>query len=391
MERYMDTKNMMRSLLLLLTLFFSTSIYSQKSGEEIVRIKKSYYGRNSQNIKKVSVKKNIKVYSGEECFDKGLDMISQQNFAKAMEWLLKGADQNDGPCELLCGMAYDGGRIASQDYTKAVYYYRKAASKGVKEAMTYLGRCYYESKGVTRDFQQAYYWYKKGADLGDLNALSDLGNYYTDGTAIEPNYELAAKYYELAAKGDDSRGQYGLAICYLNGEGKSQNSEMALFWMHKAAEKGEGEPMTALGCWYIMDKNGIPVNTIKSLYWMEKAAAAGDELAIKYLPDVREYVKNLRGISNSPISINDLLSFNIVVGSYTTLNNAQTLCQEVREKLGYADVYYDIPSKFYRVICSRNNNVNEVVNQLNSTYLKSNYPYAWILQVVNGKAVEYKK
>lgn len=389
MGRYMYTKDMMRSLLLLLTLFFSTSIYSQKSGEEIVRIKKTYYGRNSQNTKKSNTKNATRIYSGEECFDKGLDLLPQQP-TKAFEWFQKGANQNDGPCELLCGMSYEGGRAITQNYYKAVEYYQKAANKGIREAMTYLGRCYYDAKGVTRDYQQAYYWFKKGADLGDLNAFSDLGNYFTDNLAVEPNYDLAAKYYEYAAKGEEPRGQYGLAICYLNGEGKPQNAEIALYWMQKAAEKGEAEPMTALGCWYIMDKNGIPVNTIKSLYWMEKAAAAGSELAIKYLPDVREFAKNLRGISNVPISINDLLSFNIVVGSYTTFNNAQTLCQEVREKLGYADVYYDIPTKFYRVICSRNNNLNEVVNQLNSTYLKSSYPYAWILQVVNGKAVEYK-
>ena len=382
---------MMRSLLLLLALFFSTSIYSQKSGEEIVRIKKTYYGRNSQNTKKSSIKKNVKTYSGEECFDKGLDMINQQNFTKAMEWLLKGAAQNDGPCELLCGMAYDGGRIASQDFTKAVDYYRKAANKGIKEAMTYLGRCYYDAKGVTRDYQQAYYWFKKGADLGDLNAFSDLGNYFTDNLAVEPNYDLAAKYYEYAAKGEEPRGQYGLAICYLNGEGKPQNTEMALYWMTKAAEKGDSEAMASLGCWYILDKYGIPVNTMRSIYWLEKAAAEGNDLAKQYLPEVRKFAKNLKGISNAPISINDLFPYNIVVGSYLDIDNARDLCQKVRDDLGYADIYCDVPTGFYRTICFMTQKEQEAVNQLNSATIKNKYPYSWILQVANGKAVKYKK
>ena len=390
-NKYMDTKNMMRSLLLLLALFFSTSIYSQKSGEEIVRIKKTYYGRNSQNTKKSSIKKNVKTYSGEECFDKGLDMINQQNFTKAMEWLLKGAAQNDGPCELLCGMAYDGGRIASQDFTKAVDYYRKAANKGIKEAMTYLGRCYYDGKGVTKDYNQAYYWYKKAEDLGDSNVYSDLGNYYCDGDAIEPNFEIAAQYYEAAAKAGETRGQYSLAYRYLYGEGKTQNTEMALYWMQKAADSGDVMAMADLGAWYIMDKNGIPVNFTKSLYWLEKAAAAGSDLAIQYLPEVKKYVENMEGASGDPISINRLYSFNIVAGSYFQLPHAQSLCQELRNNKWPAVIYYETTTEFYRVVLFRTNQESEAVELINSSYIKENYPDAWILQVINGQAVKYSK
>ena len=381
----------LRALFLLVALLLSTTVFSQKSGEEIVRIKNAYYGRNTQKVKKQNTKSSARSYSAEECFDKGLDLVNRQEFPKAMEWLLKGAAQNDGPCELLCGMAYDGGRIASQDYRKAVDYYRRAANKGIKEAMTYLGRCYYEAKGVTRDYQQAYYWLKKGADLGDANAFSDLGNYYRDGDAVEPNFNLAAQYYEAAAKAGETRGQGSLAFCYIYGEGKPQNTEMALYWMTKAAEKGDSNAMAFLGGWYILDKYGIPVNTMKSIYWLEKAAAEGNDFANQYLPQVRQFAQNLKGISNAPISINDLFPYNIVVGSYSIIDNARNLCQKVRDDLGYADIYYDVSTRLYRIICFMTQIEQEAVNQLNSATIKNKYPDSWILQVANGKAVEYKK
>jgi len=384
---------MQKILVSILMFLFPLALFAQASGGEIVRIQKAYYGRkNPERTNKANTRSSSsKEYTPEECFDKGLDMINKKDFTKAMEFLLKGAAKNDGPCELLCGMAYDGGKVASQNYLKAVDFYRKAANKGIKEAMTYLGRCYYDAKGVTRDYQQAYYWFKKGADLGDLNAFSDLGNYFTDNLAVEPNYDLAAKYYEYAAKGEEPRGQYGLALCYLNGEGKPQNTEMALFWMQKAAEKGEAEPMTALGYWYIMDKNGIPVNFAKSLYWLEKAAAAGSDVAIQYLPEVKKYAENMEGASGDPISINRLYSFNIVAGSYFQLPHAQSLCQELRNNKWPAVIYYETTTEFYRVVLFRTNQESEAVELINSSYIKENYPDAWILQVINGQAVKYSK
>ena len=384
---------MQKILVSILMFLFPLALFAQASGGEIVRIQKAYYGRkNPERTNKANTRsRSSKEYTPEECFDKGLDMINKKDFTKAMEFLLKGAAKNDGPCELLCGMAYDGGKVASQNYLKAVDFYREAANKGIKEAMTYLGRCYYDAKGVTRDYQQAYYWFKKGADLGDLNAFSDLGNYFTDNLAVEPNYDLAAKYYEYAAKGEEPRGQYGLALCYLNGEGKPQNTEMALFWMQKAAEKGEAEPMTALGYWYIMDKNGIPVNFAKSLYWLEKAAAAGSDVAIQYLPEVKKYAENMEGASGDPISINRLYSFNIVAGSYFQLPHAQSLCQELRNNKWPAVIYYETTTEFYRVVLFRTNQESEAVELINSSYIKENYPDAWILQVINGQAVKYSK
>ena len=99
----------------------------------------------------------------------------------------------------------------------------------------------------------------------------------------------------------------------------------------------------------------------------------------------------MKGISNAPITINDLFPYNIVVGSYLDIDNARALCQKVRDDIGFADIYYDVPTGFYRTICYMTQIEQEAVKQLNSATFKSKYPYSWILQVVNGKAVEYKK
>ena len=124
-----------------LSLFVSMSCYSQKAGDEIVRtiplIKKNYYGRSHKNsVPKLNREK--KTFSGEECFDRGIDeAMLNHNFAKALDWFIKGSSKADGPCELMCGIEYETGKAASQDYYKAVDYYKKAANKGIPLAPLY--------------------------------------------------------------------------------------------------------------------------------------------------------------------------------------------------------------------------------------------------------------
>ena len=288
-----------KTVVFVLSLFVSMSSYSQKAGGEIVRtiplIKKSYYGRSHKNnvIKQNSVQK---VYSGEECFDKGIDEVMlNNNYAKALDWFIKGSSKADGPCELMCGIEYETGKATSQDYYKAVDYYKKAANKGISLAQTLLARCYYNGTGVSQDDRLALFWWEKAAKNGESYAQADLGAYYSD--LQEPNMLLSSYYYEQSANADNPYGQLGLACRYLYGEGKENNPNLAVFWMEKAAQQGIVEAMEYLGGLYGTGENGVEVNYVKAAYWLQMASDGGSQIAKLLLPKIIQ----LSGLSENEL------------------------------------------------------------------------------------------
>lgn len=271
----------------LFCLTFSIVMSAQMSGGEITRLNKEYYGRSAKTMKSGAANKT-KEYSGEECYDKGMSEFMNSNQTKAFDWFMKGASKSDGPCELMCGMYYEGGVFISQDLYKAVEYYRKAANRGVVRAQFHLGKCYYDGIGVSVDYNQALSWLERAAGKNDSDALAYIGNYYNDGLADTPNYYLAAHYYELSANAGNPNGKMMLGYKYLYGEGKQQDSEKALLLMQEAAEQGIVDAMDVVGMMYSMGKFGITPNREKAIYWLQKAADAGSEEAKTFLPIVRE-------------------------------------------------------------------------------------------------------
>ena len=62
------------------------------------------------------------------------------------------------------------------DYAQAVYWYRKAADQGNAAAQNSLGFMYVNGRGgLAQDDVQAVYWYRKAADQGNAEAQTNLG------------------------------------------------------------------------------------------------------------------------------------------------------------------------------------------------------------------------
>lgn len=68
------------------------------------------------------------------------------------------------------GAAYLEGIGVIQDYAKAVEWNQKAAEQGNSGAQYLLGGCYEEGKGVVKDYAKAVEWYQKAAAQGDAEA-----------------------------------------------------------------------------------------------------------------------------------------------------------------------------------------------------------------------------
>ena len=64
------------------------------------------------------------------------------------------------------GYAYEKGEGVEQDYAQAVFWYRKAAEQGYAMAQNNMGIMYDNGRGVDQDYDQAVNWYRKAAEQG---------------------------------------------------------------------------------------------------------------------------------------------------------------------------------------------------------------------------------
>ena len=71
-----------------------------------------------------------------------------------------------------------------QDYATAVGWYRKSADQGDAEAQSDLGYMYAEGKGVPQDYTEAVRWYHKAADQGYARGQDGLGYAYSHGAGV---------------------------------------------------------------------------------------------------------------------------------------------------------------------------------------------------------------
>ncbi len=100
---------------------------------------------------------------------------------------------------------YAKGEGVPQDYAQAMSWYKKAAEQGNAFAQFNLGLMYEKGRGVPQDDGQAVVWYKKAAEQGHAIAQYNLGVMYAKGVGMPQNDKLAYILFNLAAsKGNDN-------------------------------------------------------------------------------------------------------------------------------------------------------------------------------------------
>ena len=76
--------------------------------------------------------------------------------------------------QLSLGTCYYAGRGITKNYAKAVEWYQKAANQGNDAAQCLLGMCYQHGNGVTQNYAKAIEWYQKAARQGHNVAIGLL-------------------------------------------------------------------------------------------------------------------------------------------------------------------------------------------------------------------------
>lgn len=166
-----------------------------------------------------------------------------------------------------------------EDYAKAVEWFRKAAEQGHGMAQAYLGSCYANGYGVLCDYAEAVKWFRKAADQQQVTAQNALGYCYANGHGVPQDSIEAIKWYRLAAEQNDAQGQYNLGYSYYHGQGIAQDYTTAVKWLQKAANLNYAPAQYLLGL-CLTKGQGVEPDIAKAFAWLTLAARTMDEAAV---------------------------------------------------------------------------------------------------------------
>jgi TPR repeat protein len=165
----------------------------------------------------------------------------------ALEMAPPKADYKDAEVQFHLGLKFASGEGVALDYAQAVEWYRKAAEQNHFLAQFNLGIMYAHGQGVTRDAVQSRMWLGKAAQQGDAGAQFHLGNNchrasfrQVPADASESRIE-AYKWYRLAAAQGYQGSEMAHATLTLNmtrADVAAGNQRFAAFEMEKPKSGG---------------------------------------------------------------------------------------------------------------------------------------------------------
>lgn len=200
-----------------------------------------------------------------------------QDYAEAMKWYKKGADQEDGDCQYELGRLYQYGIGVDQNYSEAVKWYKKAGDNNEAYAQTALGFMYLNGQGVDKNLDEAVKYLTKASERGMTDAQNCLGWMYEYGNGVEKNEGKAIELYKEAAENGHVNAQINLGLLYYNGKGTPVDYSQAFNWWLKAAEQGNTTAQCNIGVLYKLGQ-GVEQDYNKAIEWYKKAVEAGDPM-----------------------------------------------------------------------------------------------------------------
>ena len=198
---------------------------------------------------------------------------------------LAGAGDLDAQVEL--GERYqagDGG--VQQDYAEAVRWYRRSADQGHSLGQAFLGFMYSNGRGVQQDYGEAVRWYRRSAEQGHALGQSNLGLMYSTGRGVRQDAAEAARWYRRSADQGHALGQNNLGVLYRDGRGVSQNDAEAVRWFRRSADQGRALGQANLG-WMYENGRGVRRDRVEAVRWYRRAADQGNSWAQEQLDRLR--------------------------------------------------------------------------------------------------------
>ena len=182
--------------------------------------------------------------------------LKEKQWEISAELIKAGATTTNKIAQCLIGWMHQKGRGVQQNYAEALTWYRKAADQGLVYAQNQLGWMHQNGLGVQQNYAEALTWYRKAADRGHAPSQNNLGWMHQNGLGVAKNYAKALSLYRKAADQGDTYAQNNLGWMDQSGLGVHQNSAKALTWFRKAADQGHATARENID-W--MHQNGLGV------------------------------------------------------------------------------------------------------------------------------------
>ena len=174
------------------------------------------------------------------------------------------------------GLMYADGLGVEQNYAEALTWYRKAADQGCAAAQNNLGMMH--RKGTEKQWEISAELIKAGATTRNKIAQQQLRWMHQNGLIVEQSYAEALTWYRKAADQGHAYAQNQLGWMYRFGMGVEQNYAEALIWYRRAADQGHAFAQNQLG--FMHQKGmGVEQNDAEALTWYRKATDQGHAFA----------------------------------------------------------------------------------------------------------------
>lgn len=122
-----------------------------------------------------------------------------QDFAEAVKWFQKGADECEH-CNMSLAHMYTYGKGVEENHEQALRHNLKASDGGLVQAQYNVAHAYFTGKGVEKaDLELAAHYYELAARQGFLLAQINIGNMLRTGYGVPQDLEKAKFYYGLSA------------------------------------------------------------------------------------------------------------------------------------------------------------------------------------------------
>ncbi len=172
----------------------------------------------------------------------GTYQFDLKNYAEALKWYRRGAEQGDDASIYHLAELYVDGTGVPQNFAEAMKLYVPLAQKNNALAIYKIGLIHLRGDHtVPRDYAKAMQWYQRAAELGFARAQNDIGYLLEQGLGVKKDVAAAAKWYRVSAEQGWSKGQVNLARLHEDGQGVAQDRKEAFYWYRLAKDSREAD------------------------------------------------------------------------------------------------------------------------------------------------------
>jgi hypothetical protein len=114
-------------------------------------------------------------------YQQGVAHLEKNEYPQGGEYIVRAAEMGEAAAQDHLGYLYEQGFFGESDFARAVQWYRKAADQLFPNGQFHLGACYQLGNGVEQNWQEAARWFGLAAKMGHpeaaecLQMLRDMG------------------------------------------------------------------------------------------------------------------------------------------------------------------------------------------------------------------------